>query len=152
MEETLQDPNTLGHFIDYGNATTIHPLGISALVLSCFAVFFVKRRFLFIPYLVMACFVSCAQRVVIFGVDFDFTRILIIAGLLRITIRSETNLSKLNYIDLLVIAWAAAKLICFTILWLQFGKFQWMAGQTLDSAGAYFLFRSAIKAWMISGC
>ncbi|MHC4082292.1 MAG: hypothetical protein ACYSU2_13335, partial [Planctomycetota bacterium] len=53
------------------NQTTLHPLGVVAIVLLGVATILVPRRYALVPALILACFVAPAQRIVLASLDFN---------------------------------------------------------------------------------
>ena len=80
-----EDPNVDVWF----NQTTLHPLGIIAILLLGVATIVVPRRYALVPALVVACFVAPAQRVVLATLDFNFLRIMVFFGWARVLLRGE---------------------------------------------------------------
>ena len=76
---------------DWYNRTTLHPLGVFALLVLSIAALTAPRRYALVPMLIMACFVATAQRVVFATLDFNFLRVLILVGWVRVVLRRETG-------------------------------------------------------------
>jgi hypothetical protein len=130
----------------FDNQTTVHPFGLALLLLACILILTCHTKHVFLPFIVMACFVSSAQRIVIGGIDFDFNRILLITGLFRVFFRREYVGVRLHSLDYLILLWGLCRFACTNILWMDTGKFIWSAGQLLDITGGYILFRFFIKS------
>ncbi|TWT56733.1 hypothetical protein KOR42_00870 [Thalassoglobus neptunius] len=131
----------------YSNQTVVHPVGLGLLITACLGILILPRRGALASALLLPCFVSDAQRVLIFGLDFSFTRILIITLLLRVLMRGDYRTFRMQRLDKLVIAWTILKILIFTIQNGSPSAFVTMSGQGVDHAGAYFAFRFAIKDW-----
>ncbi|MCF6290968.1 MAG: hypothetical protein L3J03_08245, partial [Desulfobacterales bacterium] len=93
---------------EYVNQTNLHPLALASLLVLCLLTLVLPRRFALIPSLVLVCFVPSAQRVVIFGLDFNLLRIIAAVGCLRIFIRQEFDRSRWRAPDTVFIGWAVA--------------------------------------------
>jgi hypothetical protein len=129
----------------YGQ-TTLHPLGLVAVLAMGTLMLIVRRRHATLPMIVIACFVSSAQRVVIAGADFTMLRLLVLVGAVRILARNECRGLRWNRLDTVVVAWAltGAVLPVFRV-----GPSILMnrAGYLYDAVGLYFLFRVLIRDW-----
>ena len=62
------------------------------------------RKYFLASYVLAACFVPADQRIIIMDLDFTCLRILIVAGALRIFVRGEQRVIKLNKFDKLLLA------------------------------------------------
>lgn len=94
----------------YGN-TTVHPIGLAVLLLCGVATFMLPRRYAMWPMLVVACFISPAQRIVLAGVDFGFLRIAAMFVLARVMLRGETGQFRWIRLDTIMALWAAGHVI-----------------------------------------
>jgi len=129
----------------YVNQTTIHPLGLGLLIFLVFAIFLVNRRSVVIPILVMACFIAPAQRIVVFGLDFNLIRILVLVSWVRLLLNGETIGFQWKTIDKVVMAWAVSGMLAYVALRGGAGSaIIYKAGVLFDSLGMYFLFRCLI--------
>lgn len=129
----------------YQGQTTIHPLGLALLIILGVATLIVKRRSAVIPMLIMACFVAPAQRIVVFGLDFNLIRILVLVGWARIFIKKETGAFVWKTIDKVIIVWAMSSLTAYVMLRGSTGAFVYKLGTSFDSLGMYFLFRCLVR-------
>src|SRR5262245_36568186 len=91
---------------EFANRTTVHPLGLLIVLACAAAILVVPRRYACWPMIVIACFVGVAQRLVVGGLDFNFLRILVIAGALRILVRNESSGVRWGRLDTLLIWFA----------------------------------------------
>jgi len=132
---------------EFSNLTTVHPLGIIAVAILGLYLVLCGRKFAVIPFLVMACFVSSAQRVVVFGLDFDFLRIMVIFGVCRLFLRKEYGDFKWNSLDKVVICWTLSSVVLYTLRDETMSAFINRLGFGFDVFGMYFLFRCLIRDW-----
>jgi hypothetical protein len=130
----------------FDNLTTVHPIGLFFLVAACIAILIGSTKHAFLAFIVMACFVSSAQRVVIGGIDFDFTRILIMVGILRLLVRFEWNQFRFTVLDWLVFSWGTSRLFCHTLLWMDVNKFITSCGHFLDITIGYLVLRCMVRS------
>lgn len=126
------------------NQTNLNPLAFAFTLIMCIAIFRVRREYIIVPLILVACFITNMQRISLAGVDFSMLRIITIVGLLRIAVRRDQMSMTLNSVDKVVISYSIIKIISFTILWSSMNAFIYIMGLTLDTLGAYFLIRFAI--------
>src|SRR6266550_611580 len=124
---------------DFYGQTTLHPLGLGAVMVI------VPRRYATWPMIVIACFISSAQRVVIAGADFTMLRLLVLVGVVRILVRNECRL-RWNRLDTIVAAWALAG-AAVPVFRVGPSILINRAGYLYDAVGLYFLFRLLIRDW-----
>ena len=98
------EPLILG--IEHKDKTVLHPIGFIAICVFSLMLIASPRRLALVPVLALLTFVSIAQRVAIFGLDFSFVRILVVAGVLRIFMRGELRGIRRNKMDTAVMLWA----------------------------------------------
>jgi hypothetical protein len=125
--------------------TTLHPLAVVVLVIMAAAVIGGKR---WAAVLAMLLFVSCisgAQNVNLFGTSWYLLRILILCGGLRCILRGEWRTVRWNAVDAFVLAWSISATVIYLIQRGEFSAFIYKAGMTIDSMGAYFVFRGLLK-------
>src|SRR5689334_3896218 len=103
---------------DYFNQTTINPLGAGILVILALAMLLVPRRYALWPMLIMACFVSPAQRVVIATLDFTFLRVLVCVGMVRILFRGEVRPLRFNVLDWMIVLYTVARTVTMYLLFM----------------------------------
>ncbi len=125
--------------------TTLHPLGVSILLIASVAVFGGKRSWAMFAFLFMACCVSGAQNINLFGTSLYLLRILITCGTLRCLLRKEYLAVRWGAIDKLMAAWAVVGTILFIIQRGQPAAVIYKIGAVVDTAGAYFVFRCLLQ-------
>jgi hypothetical protein len=126
---------------DYFGRTVVHPAGLTLCILLAIATFVVPRKWAFVPMVVLACFVSSAQRIIIFSLNFDFLRLLILAGWLRLALRGELKGLTWNVIDTCVVAYAFCGVAAYCALHADGDALKNRLGWAYDVLGFYFLFR-----------
>jgi hypothetical protein len=131
---------------DYGE-TTLHPLGVLAvLVLGLFALL-ASRRAAIVPLLAAACAIPMAQRLVIFGADFTMLRILVVAYFFRVMIRGEFRGVGRNRLDTAMLMWSICGTVVMTIAHGTTTVFINRLGWSFDMLGIYFVGRFLIRSW-----
>lgn len=139
----MQDESLFIHA--YYGQTTLHPLGLLLLLITAVTMLVVRRKLAITPMLVMACFVAPAQRMVVFGLDFNLIRIMILVGWIRVFVKNETTAFVWKTIDKVIIAWAISGLIAYVLLRGSSEAFIYKLGTSFDSIGMYFLFRCLVR-------
>ena len=127
------------------NQTLLHPLAVAFLFLMIILMFFLPRRFAIFPVLLIACYITTWQRIVIAGLDFSFLRIILIVGFLRIIMRSEHQNFKIENIDKIFVIWVFFSIVMNVILNKTTGAFINRLGLGLDASSAYFFIRIILR-------
>ncbi len=122
----------------YG-VTVINPLGLVFAILMWSAILFLKREYKVLPFLLIGCFMTSMQRVVIFDLDFPYIRIAILIGL-TIVVFSKKYILELNKIDKIMLCYMASTLVLNTCLMGLNGLIQKL-GYSIDTVLAYFFLR-----------
>jgi hypothetical protein len=129
------------------NQTTLHPIGLVAVIVLGVATLVVPRRYALAPFLIMACFISPAQRVVFATLDFNLLRLMVIFGWARVAITAEARGFRWKSIDTLLVAWALSGTAITMVREGTFAAFIYRLGVMYDAFGLYFLFRLLIRGW-----
>ena len=132
---------------DYYNQTTLHPMALVALTLSGLAVLALPRRNALLPFLVMACLVSPAQRLVIGGLDFNLMRMMVLIGWLRLGLRGEYTGLRLRTLDKLIFVWILTSAVAYVLLWGSLGAATNRLGRCYDFVGMYIYLRCVLRDW-----
>ena len=133
--------------IAVGGQTITHPVGIAALALCCYFIFF-HRKSIVIPALLIFIFaVPNAQRIQIISLDFSFLRIVILAALARAAFSGEFRTLQTNKADKLVFWWMLWSVIAYGFLNESLSAAMTRTGFMVDAVGAYFVGRIYVKSW-----
>lgn len=124
--------------------TNINFLGLSFILFMGICLIILPRRQAFIPIILSAFYMTIGQQLDFFGLNFFALRIIILFGWIRLLVRRELGLSKLTTMDKMIILWAAAFIITYTLLLQTHEAFINRLGRTYDALGLYFLFRHLI--------
>jgi len=138
---------TLVGDITYANQTTVNPVGLFILLVLGLFTLGLPRRWALLPMLVMACFVSSAQRIVVAGFDFDFLRILVLFGAFRVVIKNEYLSFQWRPLDTAVLLWGLSSALFYTLRLASVSAFVNRLGFCFDAIGMYLLFRCLIRNW-----
>jgi len=104
------------------------------------------RKFFLVPYVVGICFVPADQRIIIMGLDFTILRILIVAGVVRILLRSEQKNIVWNNFDKLLFGWAICGAVVYVIRESEMSALIYKSGRLFDIVGLYWLFKQSIRS------
>jgi len=127
--------------------TTLHPLALLGIVVLCGMILTVRRSKATYPFVLAACFLPEAQRVVIVGADFSMLRLLLLAGMLRVFTKDEVKDFRWRKLDTLVTTWSLVGMAAYVALWADFGKLIFRVGQLYDILGMYLFFRIVVRNW-----
>lgn len=135
-----------GAFNSWHNANVIDPVGVVATLLAVFGVFAGSRTRAMIVFAALICFMAPGQRITLAGLDFTPLRVVIISAWIRVLLRGEQQAFRWMAQDYLVIGAAIVPTIAYAIL--RGGGMDVIAnraGQLLDTAAVYFLFRMLVR-------
>lgn len=133
--------------LEWANQTVMHPLGLALTLVCGGAAIALPRRYAMWPFIVMACFVAPAQRLVVGGLDFNLMRLMVLFGFVRVFLRFEARGMRWYAVDFVVLAFAAVRTAMYTVQQASMAGFIFQAGQTFDAVGLYFLFRMLVRNW-----
>lgn len=131
----------------FQDTTTIHPLGLAAIILLGFALFKSPRQYAIWPYIAMAVFIAPSQRIVLLGADFTLLRLMILFGLIRITTTNEWRGIRWCSLDSCIVAWMITGSIAYILLHQSFAAVVFKLGTMAECLGAYFTFRALLRDW-----
>lgn len=132
---------------EWFNQTTVHPLGLLLLIVLGAATFVVPRRYALVPMLILVCFVGPAQRIVIATLDFNFLRLMVMAGWARVLLRGEMWGWRWRPLDTVVLTWAICATLLATLLHTTMSAFIMRLGLLYDAVGLYFLCRLIVRSF-----
>jgi hypothetical protein len=121
--------------------TFINSLGLGFTLLMCLLMLVLPRRFALVPVIILTCYMTMGERLMIAGANFTMIRILTLAGWIRIIVRGEIRSFSLNAIDKAVVCWTSSGILFHTLLWQTSQEFVNRLGHSYDVVGLYFLFR-----------
>jgi hypothetical protein len=136
-------PENFKEFGGGSGETTIHPLVLAILIVSILAIWFLPKRYVLIPFVVVMLLVPLGDQVVFIGVHFPIMRIVILFTWLRWVRVLKWN--KVTTLDKIVVAWLIVGTITYTVLWASVGALISKLGFVYNAIGVYFIFR-----WFVS--
>jgi len=131
----------------YKDVTNVHILGLTALLTLGLIMLLVPRRWALLPMFVMACFISSVQKIVLFSLDFDFLRIMVLFGVLRIISRREFKRFIWRPCDKIIVLWTLCGTIIYTLQQENISALANKLGSTMTILGVYFVARCLIRDW-----
>jgi hypothetical protein len=131
----------------YFGETTLSPVGLAAVIVLGLAILLLPRRRAVWPMLIMACFVPPAQRVVIFALNFDLLRVLLLFATLRVLARAEWRGLQWKWMDTVWMVFCCYGVMTLILLYNDGDIIKNQLGFLYDTLGMYFLFRCLIRRW-----
>ncbi|HML74985.1 MAG TPA: hypothetical protein PKB02_10880 [Anaerohalosphaeraceae bacterium] len=133
--------------LEWKDVTNIHPIGLSAVLILGVTMVLLPRRWAVLPMLVIACFIPSVQKIVIGGMDFNFLRIMVVFGVIRLLLRKEYLAFIWKPIDKIVLGWVTSAVIINTIQQGTSAALINRLGFGFDVIGMYYIFRCLICTW-----
>jgi len=127
--------------------TNMHPLGLTVMLILGILMILVPRRWAILPIIIMACFISSNQKIVVLGLDFNLLRIMVLFGVVRILIKKEYMNYNWKTIDKVMIYYVISASLIFILQQKTLGTLIFRMGQSFDVLGMYFLARYLILNW-----
>src|SRR3954470_16348856 len=78
------------------NMTFVSPLGLGVTLILGLALLMLPRKHALLPVLLLTCYMTMGQRVMVMGLNFTMIRILIVFGWLRLIVRGELRAIRLH--------------------------------------------------------
>ncbi len=128
------------------NQTVIHPLALAVVLLLGAMLLLAPRRYAVLPLLALLCLIPATQRIVVMSLDFNFLRLLLLAGWLRLVLRGEWVGLRWIVLDTVFVAWVGVSSIAYIALHGS-SAIVFKLGYAYDAIGAYFYFRCVIRSW-----
>jgi len=131
-------------------ATQIHPAVLVAMLVAILLLWLLPRRYVVIPFLMIAFLAPFGQEVNVAGMHFYVLRIVILGGLVRLLAAKLQSKERLfqgtaRSIDKLFCLWALVRATAFVLLYREGSAVANQVAFLLDSLGGYFLLRYMIQ-------
>jgi hypothetical protein len=127
------------------DATSATPLAIFVLLSAIILVFALPRKYAYVPFLVAAVLLPLHVVLLVGSLHFNAARIVVIAGWVRVLVRGEWSLGRLQMFDKIVLASAICSAVMYSILWNDFGAVVNRTGLLVTTMGSYFLIRCLVR-------
>jgi len=125
-----------------GGETTMNPLALAILIAGLLAMCLLPKRFLLIPFVLLALLMPGEEQIVILGLHFSIMRVLIVGAWCRCAFYLKCH--KLTLLDMMFIAWVITSTCAYTLLWEDVGALVFKLGFAFNALGIYFLFRQLL--------
>jgi hypothetical protein len=126
-------------------ATFINGLGLGFTLLMCLLMLVLPRRYALVPVIILTCYMTMGERIMVAGANFTMIRILTLAGWIRLIVRGEIRSIRLNAIDKVIVGWTLSGIVFHTLLWQTTQEFVNRLGHSYDVIGLYFLYRYLVR-------
>ena len=133
------------HWQTFGQ-TLINPVALIATLAMGLLLIALPRRRAVLPFLIVACFLPVAQRIVVLGLNFNMIRILLLFAGARIAWRGEHKGVRLGPIDRCFLAWLGVVSVAYVLQQRNFGAVIYRSGVAFDAVGAYFFMRCLLRS------
>jgi hypothetical protein len=133
---------------NYFGTTVLHPVGVTVLIILCIVMFRVPRRWAFAPLIVLACFIPPAQRVMLGGLNWDFPRILVLAGWVRLLLRREIRPLQWSAMDRAVVWFGVSGVVIYFFNYGTWDALKYRFGWGYDVLAFYFFLRQVFQGDM----
>ena len=134
-------------FGGYYNETILHPLALVVLGILSLWMVLTPRRTALLPILILSCFISPAQRLVIVGLDFTMLKIMLLVGLFRVLVRGEVRIPRWGRMDSALMVFILLGTIMYLVRIGTFGAVVNRLGRIYDILGLYLLCRILLQDW-----
>lgn len=121
--------------------STLNTFGLVFTAAVCLLTWILPRRCALAPLIILICYMTMGQDVVVEGLNFNAFRIVTLAGWVRVIVRRDFRRIHLNSIDKTTICFVIANLVAYTLLWRDYDSFKYKLGLAYDVIGVFFLFR-----------
>lgn len=119
----------------------MNSIAIVFVLTNAIALLLLPRRWAPLPLLIGACYMTLGQGIEIGPFTFTVTRMLIVAGLLRVMLREELVSGGMNGLDWLMVVWAVWALMSSVLHEAPSEALIFRLGLVFNACGIYFLIR-----------
>jgi hypothetical protein len=134
------NPTTVGDNVEF-----VTPIGLAFTLLMALLLLTLPRRHAIVPVIVLVCYMTMGERIVLGGFNFTMIRVLLFFGWMRLLIKGEMRKVKWGLVDTLIIAWAIIRTVNYTLVWGTTDALVNRLGYAYNIVGAYFLFRFLVR-------
>jgi hypothetical protein len=125
-------------------ATAGTPLAVALLLICILLILVLPRKYAYVPFLFAALLLPLHVVVLVGGLHFNATRILVLGGWLRLLLRGSFP-GRLQTIDTIVLSSAVGSAVMYCLLWQDMGAVINRAGWLVTTMGSYFLIRFLVQ-------
>ena len=136
------------HYFGAAGETAIHPATLAILALCGLLILVLPRRYVFVPMLVASLMIPLEQKVMISGLHFTLSRILLLFGWARLlSIWLMEGHSRLRWatLDSVFVAYCLSNAVMYSLLWGESGAVINRLGFLYNALGMYFFMRYMVR-------
>ena len=134
------------YYFGGGGETFATPLAIALLFLAIILILALPRKYAFVPFLLAGLLIPQAVSLVVSGLHFNVSRLLLLAGLTRLLVRRERYPVTLNSLDKVIIYLLLVESFAYILVWRQAGAIVNRAGFLFSTMGTYIFLRSLVRS------
>jgi len=137
------------HYFGGGGQTDLHPAALIILIAACILISVLPRRYAYVPVLLAALLVPVQEGVILGGLHFTLSRILLFFGWLRllaVRVREGSSGMRWTSVDKIFIAYCLANAVMFFLLWGEMDALVNRFGFLLNALGMYFFMRNFVRS------
>jgi hypothetical protein len=120
-------------------------LGLVLTVASGLMLLILPRRYAIAPVIMICCYMTMGQSIVVAGCHFTMIRLLVVFGWSRVLLRGEFRNIEFNQLDRMILWWTAISFMAYVGLWHSGDAVVYKLGATYNIIGCYFLFRMLLR-------
>ena len=128
------------------DATVVTPIGLAFILVMAVLTFQLSRRYASMPLLITMAYMPLGQEFVIAGLHFQFFRVLLLLGVIRVFSKHEGSDMVLTPLDRVFIAWGIAGIVLGTLAEPTPERLVNRLGEGFNAFSSYFLFRCWIRS------
>jgi hypothetical protein len=121
-------------------------LGLALTIASGLMLLVLPRRYAIAPVIVICCYMTMGQSIVVAGCHFTMIRVLVVFGWARVLLRGEFQNIELNLLDRMIFWWTAISFVAYVGLWHSGDAVIYKLGATYNIIGCYLLFRMLLRS------
>jgi len=121
-------------------------LGLALTIASGLMLLVLPRRYAIAPVILICCYMTMGQSIVVAGCHFTMIRVLVIFGWARVLLRGEFQNIELNLLDRMIFWWTAISFVAYVGLWHSGDAVIYKLGATYNIIGCYLLFRMLLRS------
>lgn len=127
------------------DATSATPLAILVLLVAIVLILALPRKYAYVPFVVAALLLPLHVVLLVGSLHFTATRILVLAGWLRVLIRHHRFPGRLQPIDKVILCSTLCTAVMYSLLWQDLGAVVNRLGFLVMTMGTYFLMRFLVR-------
>ena len=128
-----------------GKATTFNAAGMVALSMGILAVLFLPRKLIAVAFIVIACFTTMGQQLVVASMSLSILRLMISATVVRAVLRQGSGLGSPTRLDKALVISVVVGALMYILRLQTTSALINQLGTSYDAIGLFFVFRYSIK-------